>query len=82
VLLLSDSGYGPANPPEWIANLRPQVVLLSVAGGDALDFPSPETLEVLQGYSLLRTDLNGWIHLSTDGKQVWVETARKRLNAR
>jgi beta-lactamase superfamily II metal-dependent hydrolase len=67
LLLLDDSNYGPANPAQWIANLRPQVVLLSVAGGDALDFPSPETLEVLQGYSLLRPDLNGWIYLSTDG---------------
>jgi competence protein ComEC len=72
-LLLADSGYEPANPPEWIDNLRPQLVLLSVAAGDALDLPSPETMEALQGYSLLRTDLNGWIHLSTDGDRMWVE---------
>jgi hypothetical protein len=31
VLLLADSGYAPLNPPEWIANLQPQVALLSVA---------------------------------------------------
>ncbi|MFU8771470.1 MAG: hypothetical protein ACNA8H_03510 [Anaerolineales bacterium] len=74
-LLLADSGYGPANPPEWINNLRPQLVLLSVAAGDALDLPSPETMEALQGYSLLRTDLKEWIHLSTDGEQLWVEVA-------
>jgi hypothetical protein len=36
-------------PREWIAILRPQVVLLSVAGGDALDLPLPETLEAMQG---------------------------------
>jgi beta-lactamase superfamily II metal-dependent hydrolase len=66
----------PANPAQWIANLRPQVVLLSVAGGDALDLPSPETLEEMQAYTLLRTDLNGWIYLSTDGEQVWMELAR------
>jgi competence protein ComEC len=73
VLLLADSGYEPANPSDWIDNLRPQLVLLSVAAGDALDLPSPETMEALQGYSLLRTDLNGWIHLSTDGDRMWVE---------
>jgi beta-lactamase superfamily II metal-dependent hydrolase len=39
--------------------------------------PSPETVEALEGYSLLRTDLNGWIHLSTDQKQMWVEAERK-----
>jgi competence protein ComEC len=76
VLLLADSGYAPTNPPAWIDNLRPQLVLLSVAGGDALELPSPETLEALQGYSLLRTDINGWIHLSTDGEQMWVEVER------
>jgi competence protein ComEC len=75
-LLLADSGYEPANPAEWIDNLRPQLVLLSVAAGDALDLPSPETMEALQGYLLLRTDLNGRIHLSTDGERMWVEAAR------
>jgi hypothetical protein len=37
--------------------------------------PSRETLE---GYTLLRTDQNGWIELSTDGEQMWVEAAWKR----
>jgi hypothetical protein len=75
-LLLADSGYAPINPPEWIAALRPQVVLISVAAADKEGLPSPETLELLKGYSLLRTDRNGWIELSTDGEQMWVEAAR------
>ena len=33
-LLLPESGYAPLNPPEWIARLNTQVVLLSVAVGD------------------------------------------------
>ena len=33
-LLLADSGYAPINPPEWLANLQPQVVLLSVSAAD------------------------------------------------
>jgi hypothetical protein len=32
VLLLADNGYGPSNPPEWIENLSPEIVLLSVSG--------------------------------------------------
>jgi len=75
-LLLADSGYAPANPPEWIANLNPQVVLLSVSARDGEGRPSAETLEALQGYTLLRTDRNGWIELSTDGEQLWVEAAQ------
>ena len=75
-LLLADGGYAPANPPEWIANLRPQVVLLSVAPGNREGLPSPETLEAVQGYTLLRTDRNGFIELSTDGEQLWVEVEK------
>jgi competence protein ComEC len=72
-LLLADGGYAPSNPPEWIANLRPQVVLVSVSAADLEGLPSPETLEALQGYTMLRTDRNGWIELTTDGEQMWVE---------
>jgi beta-lactamase superfamily II metal-dependent hydrolase len=75
-LLLAEGGYAPLNPPAWIANLRPQVVLLSVAPGDREGRPSPETLEAVDGYTLLRTDRNGWIELSTDGEQLWVEVER------
>jgi hypothetical protein len=32
--------------------------------------PSKETLEAVEGYTLLRTDRDGWIELSTDGKQM------------
>jgi beta-lactamase superfamily II metal-dependent hydrolase len=53
-----------------IANLRPQVVLVSVSADDLQDLPSPETLGALQGYTVLRTDRNGWIELSTDGEQM------------
>jgi competence protein ComEC len=76
-LLLADNGYAPLNPPAWIANLRPQVVLLSTTPGDRDGLPSPETLESVKGYTLLRTDMNGWIELTTDGEQMWVEV-RKR----
>jgi beta-lactamase superfamily II metal-dependent hydrolase len=75
-LLLVDSGYAPVNPREWIRYLHPQVVLLSVGGGSLQGLPSPETLEVIEGYNLLRTDRNGWIELTTDGDQLWVEVER------
>jgi competence protein ComEC len=76
-LLLADSGYAPINPAEWFANLRPQVVLVSVSAADREGLPSPETLDLLQGYTVLRTDRNGWIELSTDGEQMWVEVEKR-----
>lgn len=76
-LLLAESGYGPVNPPEMIAQLRPQVVVLSVASADKTGLPSAETIQALEGYNLVRTDLNGWIEITTDGKQMWVEVEKK-----
>jgi competence protein ComEC len=76
-LLLAESGYAPLNPPEWIEKLRPQVSLLSVAADDYSGRPDPGTLEAVKGYSLLRTDLNGWVRLSSDGEKLWVEVERR-----
>ena len=76
-LLLAESGYAPLNPPDLISFLHPQLALLSVVPADHTGLPSPETLDAVQGYNLLRTDQNGWIEVTTDGKQMWVEVERK-----
>ncbi len=64
-------------PAEWINNLNPQLVVLSVAADDSSGRPDVETLDALGGYSLLRTDQHGWIRISTDGEQMWVQVERK-----
>lgn len=76
VLLLADSGYAPSNPPDLIENLTPQLVVLSVAAGDANGLPHDAVLEMLGGYSLLRTDRNGWIDISTDGVEMRIQVER------
>ena len=76
-LLLAGNGQARQNPPGWIENLRPQAILLSVARQDEQGLPSQDLLDELEGRTLLRTDLNGWIELTTDGKQMWVEVERK-----
>lgn len=73
-----ESGYAPANPAERIEKLSPEVMLLSLAAGDREGRPSPELLQAVEGYSLLRTDQNGWIELTTDGEQMWVEVERSK----
>jgi competence protein ComEC len=76
-VLLAESGYAPLNPPDFISFLHPQLALLSVAPADKSDLPSPETLDALEGYNLMRTDQNGWIELTTDGSQMWVQVEIK-----
>lgn len=77
VLLLADSGYAASNPPEWIINLNPELVLLSVSAADENGLPDSDVLDEVKGYELLRTDQNGWIEITTDGKQMWVNVERK-----
>jgi competence protein ComEC len=76
-LLLADSGFGQSNPPEWLANLHPQVIVLSVKAADPNGLPDPEVLELAGDSNLLRTDQNGWIEISTDGQGLWVDVEKK-----
>jgi competence protein ComEC len=77
ILLLADSGYAASNPKEWIVGLNPQLIVLSVGAGDPDGLPSSATLDAAGGYSLLRTDRNGWITVTTDGNEMQVEVERK-----
>lgn len=70
------SGYAPLTPPDWIENLNPQLVVLSVAAGDKDGLPDKATLEALANHALLRTDQNGWIEVISDGNQMWVQVEK------
>jgi ComEC/Rec2-related protein len=77
VLSLADAGYGASNPPEWIANLNPEIVELSVDAADQNGMPDSSVLESVKDYELLRTDQNGWIEITSNGEQMWVNVERK-----
>lgn len=76
VLSLADSGYAASNPDEWFANLNPELVVLSVDAADENGMPDGEVLKAVKDYSLLRTDESGWIEITTDGTQMWVNVER------
>jgi competence protein ComEC len=77
VLSLADAGYAASNPSEWIANLNPEIVELSVDAADQNGMPDSSVLESVKDYELLRTDQNGWIEITTNGEQMWVNVERK-----
>lgn len=77
VLLLAQGGYAPINPPEWIEFINPQLVLLSVSASDYQGRPDPELLKTIGQYRVLRTDRHGWISITTDGTQMWVDSREK-----
>jgi competence protein ComEC len=76
LLSLADSGYAPSNPPEWIANLNPELILLSVSAADENGMPDREVMESIKDYDVLRTDQNGWVEVTTDGTHMWVNVER------
>jgi competence protein ComEC len=78
VLSLADSGYSLSNPPEWINNLNPEVVVLDVSAADENGMPDTDVLDLVKDYDLLRTDRNGWIDVSTNGSQMWVNVERNQ----
>jgi len=77
VLLLADSGYAPLNPPGWINNLKPEVIILSVSAGDRAGLPDVNVLDSCSGRNLLRTDESGWIEVTTDGFSLEVRVENK-----
>ncbi len=78
VLSLAQSGYAPLSPVDWIDNLNPQMTVINVASDDKDGLPDQETLDALGSRSLLRTDQNGWIEITTDGKDMWVQAEKNQ----
>lgn len=74
--MLADCGYLGSNPSSWIRNLNPRLGILNVAPDDPRGLPSPRLLEHMAGYSLLRTDVHGWIEITTDGRQMWIDVEK------
>ncbi len=49
-----------------------------MAAGDPNGLPDPALLDELEGTTVLRTDLNGWIEVSSDGQGFWVDVEKKQ----
>lgn len=75
--LLPAGGDARLNPQPWLADIHPWVAIISVEAGDRRGRPDAETLDALRGTTLLRTDRNGWVELSTNGERLWVEVQRQ-----
>lgn len=75
VLVVGAHGAAEATSLPWAAVVRPLAAVVSVGPGSGTTLPSREVLERLQrvGARTFRTDLDGEVHLESDGEQLWVE---------
>ncbi len=60
----------------FLGRVRPVLDVISVGADNRFGHPAPEVIRRLQDDTVLRTDLNGDVTVSTDGERLWVETQR------
>jgi competence protein ComEC len=80
VLKAGHHGSAASTSADFLAAVRPRLVLVSAGEGNTYGFPSPAFLERcrLAGASVARTDLDGAIEVRTDGRTLAVRTAAAR----
>ena len=72
VLLVPQHGNPGALDRSLVEAVSPWAAVISAG----VEGPVPETLRALEGYTVLRTDRDGWVSFATDGAQLWAEVER------
>jgi competence protein ComEC len=77
VLKAGHHGSAQSTSPEFLAAVRPRLVLVSVGGGNTYGFPGPALLARCDeaGARIFRTDSDGAIEVRTDGRSLRVRRA-------
>ncbi len=76
VLKVSHHGSKTGTTGAFLAAVQPAVAVISVGADNRFGHPAPEVLERLSGVPVYRTDQHGTVEFITDGRRLWVRTAR------
>ena len=84
VLKIGHHGSKNSTMPEFLAAVQPRIGIISSGEGNPYGHPSPELLERLTnaGVRIYRTDLDGAVHVLTDGTKVKVSCFVERRDER
>ncbi len=79
VLKVPHHGSRSSSGSELLARVAPRLAVVSAGAHNPFGHPHPEVLERFRraGVLLLRTDRDGTVEVATDGRRVWVRTARE-----
>jgi competence protein ComEC len=76
VLKVGHHGSRTSTSAAFVRRVQPEVGIISVGEDNPFGHPAPEVLQRLAGKLVLRTDVNGDITVSTDGRKLWVNSQR------
>jgi competence protein ComEC len=76
VLKVAHHGSGTSSREEFIEQLRPRIALIGVGRANPYGHPVRNVLDRLEhvGAAIFRTDIDGQIEVTTDGRTIHVET--------
>lgn len=79
VLKVGHHGSNTSSSKKFIQAVSPDYAIIEVGAGNEYNHPSDDTIDTLNqiGAEVYRTDLNGCITVTTDGKEITLETERK-----
>ena len=69
-------GSSTSSSPAFLAAVDPLVDVISVGAHNSFGHPSGDVIARLDGDAVFRTDRDGDISVSTDGRRLWIETGR------
>jgi len=76
VLKVAHHGSASSSSQAFVDAVSPAVAVISVGNNNPFGHPSPATLERLGQARLFRTDEQGAVEVTTDGRRLWVRTER------
>lgn len=76
VLKIGHHGSRRSTSPAFVDAVRPRLAVIQVGQDNDFGHPHPEVLSRLAGIEVLRTDQHGRIEVVSNGKDLWVRTAR------
>ncbi|MEN6520781.1 MAG: ComEC/Rec2 family competence protein [Armatimonadota bacterium] len=82
VIKIGHHGSARATSAAWLGAVRPRYAIVSVGWRNPFGHPSVKTISRLQdaGAEVYRTDQNGGITVTTDGKHISIDTSREQFS--
>jgi competence protein ComEC len=76
VLKVGHHGSRFSSTPAFLERIGAQVSVISAGESNPYGHPAPEVLDRLSDTAIFRTDHDGDVTISTDGRRIWVDTER------